>query len=239
VALSADGRWALSGSDDKTLRLWEVANGRCVRIFEGHTDWVISVALSPDGRWVLSGSADKTLRLWEVASGCCVRTFEGHTEGVTSVALSADGRWALSGNWWDKSLRLWEVASGRCVRTLEGHTGLVTSVALSADGRWALSGSRDKTLGLWELDWDCVFPDLADWDEMARPHLEIFLASHCLAGEDGFARVGKPVWTDDEFRKLLTELQYRGYGWLRPEGVRRQLLKMTEDWEGPPSLPGV
>src|SRR5207253_2409941 len=69
VSFGPDGRLALSGSDDKTLRLWDVSSGRCVRALEGHTDKVFSVSFSPDGRFALSGSMDRTLRLWEVATG--------------------------------------------------------------------------------------------------------------------------------------------------------------------------
>ena len=150
VFLSADGRYALSGSDDNTLRLWEVSGGHCLRTFKGHTSQVNSVFLSADGRYALSGSDDNTLRLWEVSSGHCRRTFEGHTQGVESVSLSADGRYALSGSG-DNTLRLWEVSSGHCLRTFEGHTSQVTSVFLSTDGRYALSGSGDNTLRLWEV----------------------------------------------------------------------------------------
>ena len=151
VALSADGRWALSGSEDKTLRLWEVASGRCVRTFEGHTSDVTSVALSADGRWALSGSEDKTLRLWEVASGRCVRTFEGHTWRVTSVALTADGRLGAVGK---RGQDPPAVGSGQWSLRADlrgAYRRAVNSVALSADGRWALSGSRDNTLRLWEV----------------------------------------------------------------------------------------
>jgi WD40 repeat protein len=164
-----------------------------------------------------------------------VQAVEGHSN---SVAVSPDGRWGLSGNG-DKRVRVWELATGECVQALDGHAGNVNAVAFSANGCWILSGSDDNTVRLWELDWECEFPDAADWDEKARPHLEIFLALHCLVGEDGSTRVGKPVWTENEFWKLLTKLQYRGYGWLRPEGVQRQLLKMTEEWQGPPPLPGA
>ena len=238
VALSADGRWALSGSYDNTLRLWDLTFGECLRTYGGHKKGVTAVAISTEGRLGLSGSSDGTVRLWDLSTGKCLQVFAGHTGPVTSVALSPDGRWALSGGY-DRTLRLWELKSGRCLRTFAGHTGWVFSVALSADGRWALSGSHNNTLRLWFLDWEYEFPDPADWDEKARPHLEIFLALHCLVSEDGFTRVGKPVWTEQDFQNLLTDLQYRGYGWLRPEGVRRQLLKMTEEWQVPPPLPGA
>lgn len=226
VAISPDGRWGLSGSNDKTLRLWNLATGECLRIFEGHSEWVTSVAISPDGFWGLSGSMDGKLRLWELASSQCLRTFEGHSSSVNSVAISPDGRWGLSGNA-DSTLQLWELATGQCMRTFEGHSSSVASVAISSDGRWVLSGSDDKTLRLWELDWEYEFPGWADWDECARPYLDIFLTLHCPTRPDGFTRVGKPTWTEEDFQRLIKDLQHRGYGWLRPEGVRHELEKMA------------
>jgi WD40 repeat protein len=151
VAFSPAGRQALSGSDDNTLRLWDVATGQELRRCEGHTNGVTSVAFSPDGRQALSGSGDRTLRLWDVATGQELRRCEGHTNTVTSVAFSPDGRQALSGSS-DDTLRLWDVATGQELRRFEGHTNKVTSVAFSPDGRQALSGSWDKTLRLWDVD---------------------------------------------------------------------------------------
>jgi len=254
--------WGLSSSDDKTLRLWELATGRCVRTFEGHTGSAKSVAISPDGRWGLSGSkmpfhvfsepGHKTVRLLELATGRCVRTFEGHTEAVNSVAISPDGRWGLSGSD-DKTLRLWELATGKCVRTFEGHTDDVFSVAISPDGRWALSGSYDKTLRLWELDWECEFPPPADWDEGARPYLENFLSLHTPYAaslprdrqpseeevQHALTRRGTPSWTEDDLKDLLNRLCYAGYGWLRPQGVRKKLEEMAAIWTAspPPKAP--
>ena len=154
-SLSADGKYAISGSGDKTLKLWEVSTGQCLRTFEGHSEEVKSVSLSADGKYALSGSYDETLKLWEVSTGQCLRTFEGHSDWytdnyVTSVCLSADGKYALSGSY-DKTLKLWEVSSGQCLRTMEGHSEKVNSVSLSTDGRYALSGSYDETLKLWEV----------------------------------------------------------------------------------------
>jgi WD40 repeat protein len=123
------------------------------------------------------------------------------------------------------------------VRTFEGHAAAVRSVSLSADGRWALSGSDDKTLRVWELDWQFEPREIVDWDENARPYLAVFLTLHCAVGEDGFTRVGKPIWAEEHFNELLVDLQNAGYGWLSPDGVARELGRMVAEWQGPPQMP--
>jgi WD40 repeat protein len=138
----------------------------------------------------------------------------------------------------DKTLRLWEFSTGRCLRTFEGHTDQVNSVAISPDGRWVLSGSDDRTLRLWELNWEYEFPGWSDWDEGAKPYLDIFLTLHCPYGPDSISKIGKPSWNDEDFKRLLKELQYRGYGWLKPDGVRKKLEEMTANWQGSPPLSG-
>jgi serine/threonine protein kinase len=163
----------------------------------------------------------------------CLRTFEGHKDNVNSVCFSPDGRYALSGSGdiedVDHTLKLWDVETGECLRTFEGHKHWVNSVSFSPDGRYALSGSGDKTLKLWALDWELEEKEPQDWDEGARPYLETFLTLHTPYGPDGLTRQGKPQWTEEDFQKLLQELGYRGYGWLRPEGVRRKLEELRNN----------
>ena len=148
VAFSPDGKRALSGSADKTVKLWDVETGDLLRTFEGHSDDVLSVAFSSDGKKALSASKDKTLKLWDTEAGQLLKTLEGHADAVTSAALLADGEKALSGSR-DKTIKLWDLATGQPLRTFEGHSDEVLSVARSSDGR-VLSASKDKTLKLWD-----------------------------------------------------------------------------------------
>ena len=77
MAFSPDGARVLTGSFDKTARLWDAATGKEIRAFKGHESWVLSVAFSPDGARVLTGSADHTARLWDAATGKQIRDLQG------------------------------------------------------------------------------------------------------------------------------------------------------------------
>ena len=157
VALSDDGGTALSGSHDKSLRVWDVSSGRTKHVLGGHSKAIYSAALTPDGVFALTGSHDKTLKLWNLSKGQEVKTLSGHTKAVTAVALTPNCRFALSSAGSDfggertPELKFWDLLAGRELRSLAGHTLSVDSVALTSNGDYGLSGSDDTTIKLWDL----------------------------------------------------------------------------------------
>ncbi|CAG7849595.1 SubName: Full=Uncharacterized protein {ECO:0000313/EMBL:CCA76115.1} [Serendipita indica DSM 11827] len=141
VGFSPDGSRIVSGSSDKTLRLWDVDTGQPVgEPLRGHQGIVLAVGFSPDGSRIVSGSDDNTLRLWDVDTGQPVG--EPLRDGSRIVSGSSD-----------KTLRLWDVDTGQPVgEPLRGHQGTVWAVGFSPDGSRIVSGSSDKTLRLWDVD---------------------------------------------------------------------------------------
>ena len=155
-----DGRpVAVSGSDDGSVRVWDLATGAAVsEPFIGHTGWVLSVAVGEvDGRSVVvSGSSDRSVRVWDLVTGAAVgEPFTGHAGWVRSVAVGeVDGRpVAVSGSD-DGSVRVWDLVTGAAVgEPFTGHAGWVRSVAVGkVDGRAvAVSVSDDRSVRVWDL----------------------------------------------------------------------------------------
>jgi len=164
VAFSPDGTSLATASEDKTIKLWDVASEREIRTLRGHSASVNSVAFSPDGHLLVSGSADRTIKVWDIASGREVRTLSGHLLGVRTVAFSPDGHLLASGA--DDGIKLWDVESGAQVPSSIGQTDLagliiglnhITSLAFSPDGHVLTVGNSvsalDRSQGLVTL-WD-------------------------------------------------------------------------------------
>jgi len=154
VAISSDGQFALSGSWDGTLRLWDLNSGQTTRRFVGHSKDVLSVAFSADNRQIVSGSRDKAINLWNTLGQLkFVITEEGHKEWVSCVRFSPNPATPLIVSaGWDKCVKVWNLNQCKLRTNLIGHTGYVNTVTVSPDGSLCASGGKDGTAMLWDLN---------------------------------------------------------------------------------------
>jgi hypothetical protein len=150
IAVSADGRRAVSASLDKTLTVWDLETLSQLRTLSGHTQFVFDVALTPDGQRAVSASSDGTLKMWDVESGMELRTLAGHSLPVRRVAISGDGRLAVSASQ-DCSLKVWDLETGAELSRLVGHSSFLGGVAINSAATRAVSTSQDHTLKVWNL----------------------------------------------------------------------------------------
>jgi len=104
----------VTGSWDKTAKLWDMKTGKCLVTFSDHTHMICSVSLTPDGTKLATGSWDKTAKLWDLRAGACLKTFE--VKRIKSVSVTPDGVIiVIDGG----TCYLWEIATGECVKSFK------------------------------------------------------------------------------------------------------------------------
>ena len=217
VCFHPDGSKILSASSDETVKLWDMVTGECMHTFipesvytNTNSGYNYTACFSPDGYKILSkGGFNSIVKLWDISSRACIGTFE--KMNGSHICISPDGNWLLSQN--GNDIEVLNRGKEESIQIFKGHTSPITSFCFSPDGMMMISAS-DNGILVYNLDYDLAFPGWHDWDEGARPYLNIFLTRY-------------PNWTDDDLNHILIPgLQNRGYGWLRPEGVKDELEKL-------------
>jgi WD40 repeat protein len=211
---------------DHTIKLWDIQTGNYIQTFCPSGNEILSWAcFSPDGCKVLTGNSDNgkyAISLWDTYSGECLYSMDT-PEYIQPAHITPDGRkfFSSTGDYSSgRKLKLWDIATGECLLSFDLVNIMATfqrpKYKISPDGKKIAFTSGGKFY-LYELDYELIFPGWADWEEGARPYLELFLKLH-------------PDWTGGDFSHILIpELQKRGYGWLRPEGVKARLEEMKRE----------
>ncbi|HEX9924605.1 MAG TPA: protein kinase [Anaerolineae bacterium] len=196
VEVLANGRYAISASVDKTLRLWELERGQVMRRFAEPGVLLFEVDLSPDGRTALSGSNDGTVTLWNVETGEMIRRFTDD-QPVMAVTYSPDGKTALTGGGYRFAQKiesghiiLWDVETGEEIRRFVGQPYVVYDVEFSPDGKRAVSSGNGAMAILWDVETgqeirrfddyfvDSPWPIESFWDVEFSPDGRTVLASY-------------------------------------------------------------
>lgn len=148
LAFSPDGKQLASCAADRFVKLWNLADGKLVRSFEGHTHHVLGVAWRPDGRVLVSSGADMVLKVWDARSGDQLRTVQNQfTKEVTSVSFVTDDLIVACGG--DAKVRFINPTNGNNQRDFPGTSEYMYSVTASADGKTILAGGLDSVLRVW------------------------------------------------------------------------------------------
>jgi WD40 repeat protein len=223
VDFSADGSRLVSGSWDKTVRVWDVAAGTQQALLEGHEGQVESVAFGPDGNTVVSGGFDTSVREWDIASSSARAVLAGHQNVVTSVAFSPDGRYVASGSRFDEQMIvLWDAASGDQVAVLQGLSNFeIDHLAFSPDSKLLGATASDGVLRLWDTETHQPGSTFVGGSDLA------FHGSLIAAGGESLH-----VWdsaTETEHTPLATEAVSRLA--FSPDGERVALLNAADDLE--------
>jgi WD40 repeat protein/serine/threonine protein kinase len=148
VSFSPDGIKILTGSDDRTARVWDANTGQQLLMVH-HAARIPCAAFSPDGKKFITTSLDKTARVWDAATGQLLVEFKGHAAGVWSASFSPDGARVVTASS-DKTARIWDIATGQAIVALTGHTDRVWSASFSPDGRQVVTASFDKSARIWD-----------------------------------------------------------------------------------------
>ncbi|HEX2475328.1 MAG TPA: protein kinase [Lacipirellulaceae bacterium] len=156
VAFSPNGQLLVSGSEDNSVRLWDVASGAALKSLRGHSRAVRSAMFSPDGSRILSGGEDQSVRIWNVGDYEEVRVlhatvFSGHEDAVLGARFSHDGKQIVTASR-DRTASLWDAASGKPLRRFdEGHEFLISGAAFFPDGKHMATGAGDNSVRIWDL----------------------------------------------------------------------------------------
>ncbi|MBD3350572.1 MAG: TIR domain-containing protein [Candidatus Lokiarchaeota archaeon] len=148
VCVTPDLKNLITGSIDRTVKVWQLQNGDLVHELKGHEEEVNCVNISPDGQKIISGSEDETLKLWSIDSGKVLRNLEDHKGGIFSACFSYDNKYVISGAE-DKAVRIWDWNAKKTVYSLTEHETGINSVVISPNGR-IIASADQKCIKLWK-----------------------------------------------------------------------------------------
>ena len=162
VAFSSDGRFAATGSADKTIKLWEVSTGREIRSYLGSNGTVWKLAFSQDNRLLASIDAEYKVTIWEVETSKSLRVLDLPNDDFLSIVFTTDGEQIVTGTEKNHAI-LWDVGTGDEIRRFRPDTADITmqknfgyptarSVEISPDEKWLLTGSSDRTAFIFDFN---------------------------------------------------------------------------------------
>lgn len=148
---SADGKYIITGSIDKTVKLWDARSGTLVKDLAHHPNYISSCNYSPDGKYIVTSSVDGNLKIWKASDLLPVADISAHSAYLVSVKISPDSKYIATASR-DKSAKLWELSTGKLLHVFNGHKDDVRSIDFSPDGKYLATGCLDDIARIWKIE---------------------------------------------------------------------------------------
>lgn len=163
ISFSPDGEYLISGSYDKSIKIWKTDSWECVKTFTGHNASITSVI--PANQWgynyIISGGKDAIIKIWDFDTGICIDSIKEHSKPITSLqydyekglmSASYDGSFIVHGHNWGHVKDFDHISIGN-----DSHKNMIYSMKLSPNGKYLASGSYDKTIKIWDMaTFNCI-----------------------------------------------------------------------------------
>lgn len=146
VDIHSDSQTFISTSNDNSIKLWNIDNGKLIRTFRN----VGNIGkISQDGKSFISADKDNNIRLWNISTGKLIRIFDKNTESISYLDISPDNKIVISGSW-DNNIQLWDISTGKLIRRLRGHSDSINAAIVTPDGNTVISSSYDG-IKIWDI----------------------------------------------------------------------------------------
>ncbi|CAC5413209.1 DAW1 [Mytilus coruscus] len=151
VGFNKSGSSFITGSYDRTCKVWDTASGEELHTLEGHKNVVYAIAFNnPYGDKIATGSFDKTCKLWSSETGKCYHTYRGHSAEIVCLSFNPQSSIIATGSM-DTTAKLWDVQTGSELVTLSGHSAEIISLSFNSTGSQLITGSFDHTVSVWDV----------------------------------------------------------------------------------------
>ena len=150
IAIDPMNKFFVTGSNDRTIKFWDLVKGTLKITLTGHINTVRGLAVSDRHPYLFSCGEDKMVKCWDLEQNKVVRQYHGHLSGVFALALHPELDLLVTGGR-DSTARVWDMRTKAAVHVLGGHSHTIESIICQADEPQIITGSHDKMIRMWDI----------------------------------------------------------------------------------------